>query len=196
MKGKKQDMANCCSITIQFENAESAGAALAVTESMIKLQYVPDGTPWKAEAEEIPSLSNRYFRFGSEAVKLDPLPEHPNCALKWLRQEQSQVVAERCADVQSPVDIFGPGDFFTQLCLTLSKLLHGTSFTAVCRHEETVSATVQLNRIVSDRGRMTYEERWILDEEEDPDEEDWSLAGKMTLQETDGVIPLPPRNKR
>ncbi len=189
-------MATCCSVTIQFENAEPVGAALAVAESMIKLHYVPDGTPWKAEAEKIPSLSNRYFRFGSEALKLDPLPEHPNCALKWLRREQSQIVLERCADIQSPVEIFRPWDFFTQLCLTLSKLFPDTVFTAVCRHEMTVSATLQLNRIVSDRGRMTYEEMWSIDEEEDIDENDWSRAGKMTLHETDGVIPLPTREKR
>ena len=186
-------MATSCSITILFENRETAEAALPVAERMIKLRYVPDGTSWKAEAEEIPSLSGRYDRFGTEADLLDPLPEHPYCALKYLRHDGTRILLEHCADIQSPVDIFWPTDYFTQLCLTLSKRFPDACFTAVCRHEMTVSATLQLNRIICDCGRMTYEERWSVDEEEDIDENDWSLAGKMELSEAGGLILKPQR---
>ena len=186
-------MATCVSITIRFENREIAEAARTIAERMIKLRYVPDGTVWKSEAEEIPSLCNRYFRFGSEADRLDPVSAHPFCALRYLHLEGQQLVLEHCADIQSPVDIFRPSDYFTQLCLVLSKRFPDTVFTAVCRHEMTVTATLQRNRIVCYRGRMTYEEVWSVDEEEDIDENDFSRTGKMMLYESDGLILLPER---
>ena len=48
---------------ILFENEVQAESALAVTESMIKLLYVPKELPWAAEATQISSLSKRFFRF-------------------------------------------------------------------------------------------------------------------------------------
>ena len=66
-------MANLVSIRILFENDVQAESALAVTESMIKLLYVPKELPWAAEAAQISSLSKRFFRFGGEAHKLDVL---------------------------------------------------------------------------------------------------------------------------
>ena len=75
-------MANVASIEIRFETADCAQRAIAVAESMIKLEYIPKELPWAEEAEGIASLSGRYFRFGGEAAALDPLREHPNCALK------------------------------------------------------------------------------------------------------------------
>ena len=97
-------MANLVSVRILFENEAQAESALAVTEGMIKLLYVPKELPWAAEAEQISSLSKRYFRFGREAAKLDVLAEHPNCALKWLRWKGAELVLVRCGDIQSPVN--------------------------------------------------------------------------------------------
>ena len=57
-------MANLVSVRILFENEVQAESALAVTESMIKLLYVPKELPWAAEATQISSLSKRFFRFG------------------------------------------------------------------------------------------------------------------------------------
>ena len=185
-------MADVVSIRLLLEDAQLAQRALAVTESMIKLEYIPKELPWAAEAEGVASLSKRYFRFGEEAAKLDPLPAHPFCSLKWLRREGAAVVLDRCADIQSPVDVFWPGDFFTQLCLTLSKCFPDACFTAFCRHEETVSATVQHNRITSHYGKLLYAEMWELDED-DFDEDDWSRAGFIVLRDTDGVFIQPPR---
>ena len=181
-------MANVVSVRIVFESAELAEQALAIAESMIKLFYVPKELPWAEEAEQTASLCRRYFRFGEEAAKLDPLPAHPYCALKWLRQDGTQVILERCADIQSPVDIFQPWDYFTQLCLTLSKCFPDTRFYAFCRHEETVSSTVQLNRIIFDRGKLVYDEMWSLDEE--IDEDDWSHADRFVLYENEGIIDI------
>ena len=187
-------MANVVSIHIVFENGELAQQALAVAERMIKLQYIPEGSPWAAEAESLPSLSSRYLRYGAEAAALEVLREHPNCALRWLRQAGRELVIERCADIQSPVDVFRPEDFFTQLCMVLSKCFPASGFTAFCRHEETVSATVQLNRIRADHGSLFYEEMWILDGEEF-DEDDWTRAYRYVLRETDGVFERPTRRE-
>ena len=181
-------MANVVSIRIIFETAELAEQALVIAERMIKLFYVPKDLPWAEEAEQTASLCRRYFRFGEEAAKLDPLTAHPYCALKWLRQDGTQVILERCADIQSPVDFFFPRDYFTQLCLTLSKRFPDTCFYAFCRHEETVSATVQLNRIISDHGKLVCYEMWSLDEE--IDEDDWSRASRFILHENEGIIDI------
>ena len=181
-------MANVVSIRIIFETAELAEQALVIAERMIKLFYVPKDLPWAEEAEQTASLCRRYFRFGEEAAKLDPLTAHPYCALKWLRQDGTQVILERCADIQSPVDIFFPRDYFTQLCLTLSKRFPDTCFYAFCRHEETVSATVQLNRIISDHGKLVCYEMWSLDEE--IDEDNWSRASRFILHENEGIIDI------
>ena len=181
-------MANAVSIRIIFETAELAEQALVIAERMIKLFYVPKELPWADEADQVPSLCRRYFRFGEEAAKLDPLTAHPYCALKWLRQDGTQVILERCADIQSPVDFFFPRDYFTQLCLTLSKRFPDTCFYAFCRHEETVSATVQLNRIISDHGKLVCYEMWSLDEE--IDEDDWSRASRFILHENEGIIDI------
>lgn len=181
-------MANVVSVRIVFESTELAGLALAIAKGMIKLFYVPKELPWAEDAEQTVSLCQRYFRFGEEAANLDPLPAHPYCALKWLRQEGTQVILERCADIQSPVDVFHPRDYFTQLCLTLSKRFPDTCFYAFCRHEETVSATVQLNRITFDHGKLVYDEMWSLDEE--IDEDDWSCAARFVLCENEGLIDI------
>ena len=180
-------MANLVSVRIIFGNEAQAESALGITESLIKLLYVPKELPWAAEAEQISSLSKRYFRFGGEAAKLDVLTGHPNCALKWLRRNETQIVLERCADIQSPVDEFWPGDFFTQLCLALSKRLPDACFTAFCRHEETVSATVQLIRIVHRDNKLIFAEMYRLDGDE-RDEDDWSGAATFLLRDSDGVF--------
>ena len=185
-------MANLASVRILFENKAQAECALTVTERMIKLLYVPKELSWAAEAGSIPALSNRYLRFGEEAAKLDPLAEHPNCALKRLRREGAVLLLERCADIQSPVNEFWPGDFFTQLCLTLSKCLPDACFTAFCRHEETVSATVQLIRITHQEGRLCITEMYRLDGDE-RDEDDWTDAVPVILRDVDGVFIKPSR---
>lgn len=186
-------MANVVSIRILFESEELAERALPIAAGMIKLLYVPKNLPWAAEAEQIASLSKRYFRFDEEAAAVDPYPEHPYCSLKRLHREGAQILLERCADIQSPVDVFWPGDFFSQLCLTLTKRFPDTLFTAYCRHEETVSATVQLNRIKGYAGWLFCTEMWRLDGDE-TDEDDWSQAVAAALRDTDGVIQRPPRN--
>lgn len=185
-------MANTASVNILFACAEHAEQALKITENMIKLLYVPKELSCAAEAGSIPSLSKRYFLFGEEAAKFDVLAAHPNCALKWLRREGAQLVLARCADIQSPVDEFCPGDFFTQLCLTLSKHLPEAPFTAFCRHEETVSATVQLIRITYQNGRLRFTEMYRLDGDE-RDEDDWIDAIPVILQDVDGVFNRPSR---
>jgi len=185
-------MANLASVRILFENEAQAECALTVTERMIKLLYVPKELSWAAEAGSIPSLSNRYFRFGEEAAKLDPLAEHPNCALKRLRRDGAGLLLERCADIQSPVNEFWPGDFFTQLCLTLSNCFPDACFTAFCRHEETVSATVQLIRITHQESRLCITEMYRLDGDE-RDEDDWTDAVPVVLRDVDGVFIMPSR---
>ncbi len=184
-------MANAVSITLRFDSPESTEKAFAITEEMIKLLYLPKELPWAAEAEQIAPLSRRCALFGEAAAALDPLPEHPYCSLKRLSRTQDSIVIARCADIQSPVDIFRPGDFYTQLCVCLARAIPDARFSAVCRHEETVSATVQLNRILCDHGRLSYEEMWILDEDEDADEDDWSRACRFPLRDDDGIVLRP-----
>lgn len=180
-------MASIATIKILFENEAQAERALAVADGMIKLLYAPPTLPWAAEAQQIPSLSKRYFRFCEEAAKLDVLAEHPNCALKWLRREGTQLVLTRCADIQSPVNERAPGDFFSQLCLVLSKCFPDGVFTACCRHEETVSATVQLIRITHRDNKLIFAEMYRLDGDE-RDEDDWSCAATFLLRDNDGVF--------
>ncbi len=180
-------MANLASVNMIFESAAQAERALAVAQNMIKLLYASKELPWAAEAARIPSLSVRYSRFGEEAAKLDVLAAHPNCALKWLRRKGEQLVLERCADIQSPVNERSPGDFFSQLCLTLTKCLPDGAFTAFCRHEETVSATVQLIRIMYRDNKLIFAEMYRLDGDE-RDEDDWSDAATFLLRDNDGVF--------
>ena len=168
-------MANVVSIEILFTDEALAEQGLSITASMIKLLYAPKDLSW-----------------AEEAAKLDPLAEHPYCSLKWLRRENTKVVLERCADIQSPVDVFWPRDFFTQLCLTLFKSFPKACFTAFCRHEETVSATVQLTRIIHQNGGLSYTEMYRLDGDE-REEDDWTDAVPVVLREADGVFLQPPR---
>ena len=180
-------MANVVSVKILFETEANAEQALAVAESMIKLLYAPPTLPWAAEARSIPSLSKRYFRFGAQAAQLDVLAERPHCALKWLRREGTQLVLERCGDIQSPVNERAPGDFFCQLCLVLSRCFPNGAFTAFCRHEETVSASVQLIRILHRENKLIFAEMYRLDGDE-RDEDDWSGAATFLLRDSDGVF--------
>ena len=180
-------MASIATIKILFKNEAQAESARAITEGMIKLLYAPPTLPWAADAQQIPSLSKRYFRFCEEAAKLDVLTERPHCALKWLLREGAQLALTRCADIQSPVNERSPGDFFSQLCLVLSKCFPDGAFTAFCRHEETVSATVQLIRIMHRDNKLIFAEMYRLDGDE-RDEDDWSGAAMFLLRDSDGVF--------
>ena len=69
----------------------------------------------------------------------------------------------------------------------LSKCFPEAAFTAFCRHEETVSATVQLIRIMHRDNKLIFAEMYRLDGDE-RDEDDWSCAATFLLRDNDGVF--------
>ena len=98
-----------------------------------------------------------------------------------------RIIAHSQWTFQSPVNERSPGDFFSQLCLVLSKCFPEAAFTAFCRHEETVSATVQLIRIMHRDNKLIFAEMYRLDGDE-RDEDDWSCAATFLLRDNDGVF--------
>ena len=156
-------------IWMWFEKEKHARWAMHVAEEMIKLIYAPNELPWVPEAKKCPSLSKRYLEYRQEAAALDLDPRHT--ALEWLRRDGTMLLIERCQDIMRFTGIECKEDLFPQLCYAYALRFPQVPFTALYRHEMTVTGAIQLIRMRYDGTVMHAQERngeWPMDEE------DWS----------------------
>ncbi len=153
-------------IWMWFSNEKHARRAARVAEGMIRLMYAPGDLPWVKEAEKYPTLSGQYLACHEEADAYDINPRYT--ALEWLRQEGALLHIERCQDVCRLTGIESSGDLVPQLFFACALRYPRVSFTALYRHEMTVSGALQLIRAVYDGSVMHFQEKnglWPMDED-------------------------------
>ena len=143
-----------------------------VAEEMIKLIYAEmdrDGPSWVREAEQYPTLSQQYLAFRHEAAAypLDP----DRTALEWLRRYRTMLCIERCQDISGWETFEHPEALFPQLCCAYVLRFPQVPFTALYRHEMTVSGALLLYRVQYDGAVLHVQKKegmWPMDED------DWS----------------------
>ena len=158
-------------IWMRFQKEKHARWAMHVAEEIIRLCYAPrlQGIPWAEKAAEIPSLSQRYLAYRKELAGLNLAPEHT--ALEWLRRERTLLFAERCQDIARWDSFEDPEALFPQLCCAYILRFPQVPFTALYRHEMTVSGALLLYRVQYDGTVIHVQEKngmWPMNED------DWS----------------------
>ena len=169
-----------------FPREKHARWARHVAEEMIKLVYAEldrDAPSWVAEAEKCPSLSARYLAFRHEAAAypLDP----DRTALNWLRRDRTMLIIERCQDISRFTGIECAEDLFPQLCCAYVLRFPQVPFTALYRHEMTVTGAIQLLRVRYDGKLLHIQEKngmWPMDED------DWSREFVYDYAAEDGYL--------
>lgn len=169
-----------------FPKEKHARWAMHVAEEMIKLIYAEidrDGPPWVADAKKYLTLSQRYLAFRQEAADYPLDPEHT--ALKWLRRDRSTLIIERCQDISRWTGIECEDELIPQLWFAYALRFPQVPFTALYRHEVTVSGALQLIRVQYDGRVMHFQEKtgeWPMDED------DWSGEYVYDYVDVDGTF--------
>ncbi len=173
-------------IWMWFAREKHARWAAHVAEDMIKLIYaerVPDELPWVREAIKYPSLSQHYLTYRREAEAYDLDPHYT--ALEWLRRDRTALCIERCQDICRWTGIECTDELVPQLFFAYALRFPQVAFTAMYRHEMTVTGAIQLIRIEYDGAVMHMQEKtgeWPMDEE------DWSGELIYDFTAVDGVF--------
>ncbi len=155
-----------------FPKERHARWAKHVAEEMIKLIYAQidrEAPPWIAEAEKYPTLSKRYLAFRHEAAAYPLDPDHT--ALEWLSRDRTMIFIERCQDICRWTGIECEEELVPQLFYACALRFPRVPFTALYRHEMTVTGALQLIRMQYDGNTMHVQEKngeWPMDED------DWS----------------------
>ena len=155
-----------------FPKEKHARWARHVAEEMIKLIYAQidrEAPPWVAEAEKYPTLSKRYLAFRHEAAAYPLDPE--GTALEWLGRDRRMICVERCQDICRWTGIECENELVPQLFYAYALRFPHVPFTALYRHEITVSGALQLIRVQYDGNTMHVQKKtgeWPMDED------DWS----------------------
>ena len=173
-------------IWMWFPKEKHARWAMHVAEEMIKLIYAEidrEGPPWVAEAEKCPTLSQRYLKYRHEAAAypLDP----DRTALEWLSRNRTMLTIERCQDICRFTGIESEEDLVPQLFYAYALRFPQVPFTALYRHEMTVTGALQLIRMQYDGAVMHVQEKngeWPMDED------DWSGEYAYDYVATDGIF--------
>ena len=170
-------------IWMWFPKEKHARWAMHVAEEMIKVVYAPAELPWVEEADQCPSLSARYLAYRREAAAFDLDPSHT--ALAWLRRQRTMLIIERCQDILRWTGIESEEDLVPQLWYAYALRFPQVPFTALYRHEMTVSGAIQLIRAQYDGSVMHFQEKsgiWPMDED------DWSGEPFYDYIAVDGVF--------
>jgi hypothetical protein len=169
-----------------FTREKHARWAAHVAKDMIKLVYaerIPDELPWVREAIKYPSLSQRYLAYRREAEAYDL--DSRNTALEWLHRDRTTLCIERCQDICRWTGIECTNDLVPQLFFAYALRFPQVAFTAMYRHEVTVTGAIQLIRIEYDGVVMHAQEKTG---ERPMDEEDWSGEPFYDFTAVDGVF--------
>ena len=178
-------------IRLVFTKEKHARWAMHVTEEMIKLIFAmesPEEYPWVQEADSLPSLSRQYLQYRQLAGAIKFQTGHSmlyTTALDWLKRNRTEVVIERCADIQRSTGFESDYDFFPQLCLACILRFPQVPFRAYFRHEMTVSGAVQLLRVNYDGTAAHVQEKngeWPFDES------DWGSVPVRDYRVADGAF--------
>ena len=166
-----------------FARERHARWAMHVAEDMLKILYAPSELPWAEEAENCLPLSRRYltYRQEAQAYELDPR----GTALEWLRRYRTMVMIERCQDISRWTGIDCDDELIPQLWFAYALRFPQVPFTALYRHEITVSGALQIIRAQYDGAVMRFQKKvgeWPMDED------DWSGGPFYDYAVKDGVF--------
>ena len=156
-------------IWMRFPKEKHARWAMHVAEEMLKVAYAPSSLPWVAEAMRCASLSGAYLAYRQEAAAFELDIRHT--ALEWLRRERTVLCIERCQDIARWDSFEDPEALFPQLCCAYVMRFPQVPFTALYRHEMTVSGALLLYRVQYGEGVLQVQEKnGMLP----MDEDDWT----------------------
>lgn len=141
-------------IRISFENEKDAAAAYPYVEGVVICYYLYDDGIFRNEDEAVRGDPFQLFVMNYNEIIRDHdrgrlMRAHPDCALRYLRREDAEIVLERCADLQGRVPDLEARDrrgFFSCLCLLLALLFPMTPFRALCRRTAAGAVLVQETR--------------------------------------------------
>ncbi len=173
-------------IWIWFKREKHAKWAAHVAEDMIKLIYaerVPEELPWVKEAVKYPSLSQRYLAYRREAEAYDLDPRYT--ALEWLHRDCTVLHIERCQDICRWTGIECTDELVPQLFFAYALRFPQVAFTAMYRHEMTVTGAIQLIRMEYDGAVMHAQEKTG---ERPMDEDYWNDEAIYDFMAVDGVF--------
>ena len=179
-------MGTTAEIQMLFPKEKHARWAMHVAEEMIRLIYAGldrEAPSWVAEAENAPTLSQRYLAFRHEAAAYPLNPE--GTALEWLRRHRTRLFIDRCQDIVGWESIEHPEGFFPQLCCAYVLRFPQVPFTALCRQEMTVTGAILLYRVQYDVTVLHVQKKegmWPMDED------DWSLERVDDYRMEDGSL--------
>ena len=158
-------------IRMWFSKEKHARWAMHVAEEMIKLLYAQldrDEPAWVTQAKKCPTLSGRYLDFRHEAAAYPLDPEYT--ALQWLCRSRTILRIDRCQDICGWTGIEDPEALVPQLFYAYGLRFPQVPFTALYRHEMTVSGAILLIRAQYDGEVMHMQEKTG---ERPMDEDDW-----------------------
>lgn len=170
-------------IEMSFPKEKHARWAMHVAEELLKAAYVPSDLPWAEQARACPSLSARYLAFRREAAAYDLDPR--GTALEWLRRFRTRLFIDRCQDIARWEGADDPRALFPQLCFAYALRFPQVPFTALYRHEMTVSGAILLLRVRYDGAVMHVQTKTGM---RPMDENDWSGDPVCDYVAEDGVF--------
>ena len=152
---------------MRFPKEKHARWAMHVAEELLKVAYAPSDLPWTEEAKRCPSLAARYLAYRQEAAAYDLDIRHT--ALEWLRRERTLLFIERCQDLARWDSFEDPEALFPQLCCAYILRFPQVPFTALYRHEMTVTGALLLYRVQYDGAVLHVQEKngmWPMEEDD------------------------------
>ena len=156
-------------LEMRFPKERPARWAMHIAQDLLKLAYAPEDLPWAKESYACPSLSASYFAFREQAASYDLDPR--GTALEWLRRYRTAIFIDRCQDIARWDSMDDPEALFPQLCFTYALRYPHVPFSALYRHEMTVSGAILLLRVRYDGAVLHAQEKTGM---RPMDEDDWS----------------------
>ncbi len=175
-------------IWMHFPRERYARWAMHVAEELLKVAYVPSDLPWAEAAGRCHSLSAAYLAWRREAAAYELDKRYT--ALEWLRRDRTNLCIERCQDIARWDSFEDPEALFPQLCCAYILRFPQVPFTALYRHEMTVSGALLLYRAEYDGAVIHVQEKnGMLP----MDEDDWTQEAAMDYVAEKGVFVRVPR---
>lgn len=178
------DMGSIVEASWHFTKEKHARWATHIIENHVKLCCAPfEGFEFDPESSG-QSMSDLCLEHDEALRACDPLALPRDNALTHLRRDRTNVILDRCDDVQWMVHLgdWEPDDFFSQTCFSLARRFPQVPFVAYTRYEMTVDGYVRRTRASWNGERLQFRQiagERPLDEDcwDTWEVYDWALAG-------------------
>ena len=178
------DMGSIVEASWHFTKEKHARWATHIIENHVKLCCAPfEGFEFDPESSG-QSMSDLCLEHDEALRACDPLALPRDNTLTHLRRDRTNVILDRCDDVQWMVHLgdWEPDDFFSQTCFSLARRFPQVPFVAYTRYEMTVDGYVRRTRASWNGERLQFRQiagERPLDEDcwDTWEVYDWALAG-------------------